>query len=88
MEKLIQEFRVIETDDGFRIELKGDKERMRSFVTRMDPRRRSGGRAAWGHGHRGRHGCGPKTFLGFGIPPWMYGDWYEEEDEEDVESEA
>jgi hypothetical protein len=26
MEKVINEFRVIETDDGFRIEIKGDKE--------------------------------------------------------------
>ena len=32
MEKIIQEFRIIETDDGFRIEIKGDKEYLRQFV--------------------------------------------------------
>ncbi|NDJ54007.1 MAG: hypothetical protein GYB68_13120, partial [Chloroflexi bacterium] len=30
-ERVIQEFRVIETEDGFRIEIKGDKEKMREM---------------------------------------------------------
>lgn len=32
MEKIISEWRVVETDDGFRIEIKGDKEAMREWV--------------------------------------------------------
>jgi hypothetical protein len=32
MDRIINEFRVIETDDGFRIEIKGDKERIKSFM--------------------------------------------------------
>lgn len=31
-EKVIHEYRVIETDDGFRIEIKGDKERIRKWI--------------------------------------------------------
>ena len=38
-EKVIYELRLIETEDGLRIEMKGDKERMRDF--------------ARGHGMRG-----------------------------------
>ena len=61
MEKVLQEFRIIETDDGFRIEIKGDKEELRDFVMSLDPRR-------WMHGdshsesHRGPHGWGPFPF--------------------------
>ncbi len=32
MEKVIREWRIVETDDGFRIEIKGDKETMRDWV--------------------------------------------------------
>ena len=32
MEKVINEFKVIETDDGFRIEIKGDKEAIRQML--------------------------------------------------------
>lgn len=38
MEKVIQEFRIIETDDGFRIEIKGDKDQLREWVMHLDPR--------------------------------------------------
>jgi len=31
-EKVIQEVRIVETDDGFRIEIKGDKERLRQMA--------------------------------------------------------
>lgn len=31
-EKVIHEYRIIETDDGFRIEIKGDKERIRKWI--------------------------------------------------------
>jgi hypothetical protein len=60
MEKVIQEFRVIETDDGFRIEIKGDKEQLREFVMSLDPRR-------WTH-HGGPEWKGP--FGGGGPRPW------------------
>lgn len=80
MEKVIQEFRVIETDDGFRIEIKGDKEKMKEFM-----------KGHWGRrGSRGRR-RGP---FGFGMGPmaWMHGapwrgPWDFEGDEEDGEAE-
>jgi hypothetical protein len=56
MEKIINEFRVIETDDGFRIEIKGDKEKIRSFISGF------GGPRRWRH-------WGPGGALHFG--PWM-----------------
>jgi hypothetical protein len=31
MDKTIQEFKLIETDDGYRIEIKGDKKLLKSF---------------------------------------------------------
>ncbi len=46
MEKVLQEFRLVETDDGFRIEIRGDKEALRSWLTGFGPwprRRRWGG---------------------------------------------
>lgn len=84
MEKVIQEFKVVETDDGFRIEIKGDKEKMREFVMGMDPRRwGESGFGPWG-GSRRRHRRvrGPWMFAGrmpFS-PPWMW--WCGEEEEE------
>ncbi|MBN1200726.1 MAG: hypothetical protein JXJ20_02605 [Anaerolineae bacterium] len=76
MEEVIREFRIIETDDGFRIEIKGDKEELRDFVMSLDPR-------YWMHGlhkgsRRGKEGfrAGPGAFFGFGPGPW---DWGEEE---------
>ena len=32
MEKVINEIRIVETDDGFRIEIKGDKEAIRQML--------------------------------------------------------
>lgn len=79
-EKVLQEFRIIETDDGFRIEIKGNKEELREFVMSLDPRQ-------WmRHGfHRGHHPhgrgfrFGPGGFFGFGGP---WGWWGEEGEEE------
>ena len=75
MEKVIQEFRIIETDDGFRIEIKGDKDQLREWVMNLDPRRWGSHRgpgwgfpffAPWmGRGKRG-HGFGPFSFGGWG----------------------
>ena len=36
MEKVVNELRVIETDDGFRIEVKGDKEQIKAFMSGFD----------------------------------------------------
>jgi len=56
MEKIISEYKVIETDDGFRIEIKGDKETLRKMFT-------GGPRHLRGKGPFGHHfPCGP----GFG----------------------
>ena len=63
MEKIINELRVIETDAGFRIEINGDKEQIKAFMSdfgkhkRWPPRR-----SRPGHGH-----WGPLTF-----GPWMW----------------
>ena len=90
MEKVIRELRIIETDDGYRIEVKGDKERMQSFMRGFRGR----------HGRRGRHG----PFRNFGMPwgafgfgggpgfwagfaPWDVDFVAENDDEEDEDSE-
>lgn len=84
MEKIISEFRVIETDDGFRIEIKGDKERMKSFMHGFGKHRR--GRRPFRRGMG--HACGP---FGFGPMMWAkfashWGEWdFEEEEEEETE---
>ena len=83
MENVISEFRVIETDDGFRIEIKGDKEKLRPFFTG------GFGPGRWGHRHgrRGPWGGGPGFRPGFmrwmmmGGPWW--GEWGEEPEEEE-----
>ena len=66
-EKTIHEMRIIETDDGFRIEIKGDKEAIKKM-----------GFGPFGHkGFRGaRFGHGPGMFRrhghAYGPPPWTY----------------
>jgi hypothetical protein len=80
MEKVIQEFRIIETDDGFRIEIKGDKEQLREFVMGFDPRR-------WmHHGPEGGPPFGPRMWRGRGRRggwgPFAWG-WGDEDDDED-----
>ncbi len=88
MEKIINEFRVIETDDGFRIEIKGDKEKIKSFMSGF------GGHRGRPHGRARRWGSqwGP---FGFAFGPWAWmkaaaccGEWAvgeEEEEEEEAE---
>jgi hypothetical protein len=66
MEKVINEFKVIETDDGFRIEIKGDKEAIRRMLSGFGPR-------FWRAPGRGfRFGFGPGFWGGFGgwCGPW------------------
>ena len=65
MEKLINEFKVIETDEGFRIEIKGDKEHMKAFMKEFSGHKNH---HHWGR-HRGRFGWGP---YGFPHAMWMH----------------
>jgi hypothetical protein len=73
MENVITEFKIIETEDGFRIEIKGDKEKLRPFITG------SGWPKEWRHRQHGRGpGFGRGPFR-FGFPPafWMgMGPWW------------
>jgi hypothetical protein len=86
MEKVIQEFRIIETDDGFRIEIKGDKEQLREWVMRLDPRHWGGPgpgmRFAFGP-HGMRHGRRGHRFGPFGFGAWS---WCDEDDEDEAEA--
>ena len=85
MEKVINEFRVIETDDGYRIEIKGDKERIKRMFGGFGGFR---GRKRW----KKRYRRGPFGF-GFGPMAWMHGDFFgdheseHEDEEEDKEKE-
>jgi hypothetical protein len=62
-EKVIQSFEIIETDEGFRIEMKGDKEMLRQMLFQQGRPFFGGmpfgrGRGFGGHnpfGHHGRH---------------------------------
>jgi hypothetical protein len=72
MEKIISEWRIVETDDGFRIEIKGDKEAMRGWLKH----RRHQGPMHWARGMR----FGPWGF-GFG----GHREWCCSEDEESEE---
>lgn len=81
-EKVIQEFKIIETDDGYRIEIKGDKEHLRKW---MEGKHRRRGPWKW-------RGFGP---FGFGMPgmyrrghhgPWDFDVEIEEVDEDESSS--
>ena len=87
-EKVIGEIRFVETDDGFRIEMKGDKERLKEMgwgPGMIGPRHRGmghGRKRFWremqrGHKHGPGHGCGPGPGMIGG--PWSW--WGREEDE-------
>ena len=89
MEKVINEFRVIETDDGFRIEIKGDKEKIKSFMSGF------GMPGVGGHAHRHHRGghrrAGRFGPFGHHFGPWMWmkagsccGDWSPDEDTEEA----
>jgi hypothetical protein len=80
MEKVINEFRVIETDDGFRIEIKGDKEAIRQMLGGFAGRHSFfGAKGPFGRGFR--FGCGPGFWGGFG--GWS-GSWEGREEEKNV----
>ncbi len=90
-EKVIHEVRVVETEDGFRIEIKGDKERLREmgFGKGMFPFAfgRMGHGGPFGrHEHHGPFGHHGHRGFPFGRGPW----WTESEHptEEKPESRA
>lgn len=92
-EKVIHEIRFIETDDGFRVEVKGDKERMRKmgFGPGMGFGAGMMGFAPWTrfwrrrHKHHGRHGHRHHKF-GHSFGPWAWSWWDDEFDvDEDFE---
>jgi hypothetical protein len=82
MEKVISEVKMIETDDGYRIEIKGDKEQIKASMKGFHRRRKRGRRGFPGMG-------GPCGHGGFGMHPFMmkmasgHGPWDFEDDEED-----
>jgi len=84
-EKVLHEVRFIETDDGFRIEVKGDKELIKKMgfgpgMMGFGPRHHFGGQ--WRrHRPHGRH---RKFIFGHGAGPWSWWDQWEDEPEEDV----
>ncbi len=87
-EKVIHEVRVVETEDGYRIEIKGDKERLREMFSGKGMFSGFGFGGPFRHGPFGGHGGpfrhGPFGRGRHGFPfgghrgPW----WYEEEETE------
>jgi len=59
MEKVVNELRVIETDDGYRIEIKGDKEKIKALMSDFGK-------------HQRRHHPGGRHWGGFPFGPWMW----------------
>ena len=70
MEKIIHEVKIIETDDGYRIEIKGDKARLKEMFERMP----FGFRGAWGGPWEGRRGRRRGWHRG-GFHYWERGPW-------------
>ena len=73
-EKVLSEMRFIETDDGYRIEIKGDKEKLKKmgFMHKGFGSCKFSGRGRgkfWGRGH------------GYGPPPWAW-EWEEMAEDE------
>ena len=69
MEKVIGEFKIVETEDGYRIEIKGDKERMKEIFSGLRWRK-----------FRSRHFHPFDFSRGFwgAMGPWCC--WWEEEE--------
>ena len=80
-DKVISEFKVVETEDGYRIEIKGDKEKLKKMFEH-------GPRGFFPGMRHGRHGFGPFGFRHHG--PWGHGPWgwWDEEDEGQPEKTA
>jgi len=76
-DKVISEFKVVETDDGYRIEIKGDKEKMKQWMEHRGGMGRHGG-FGFGPGRFMRHFFGMRHHGPWGRGPWGQG-WDEEE---------
>jgi hypothetical protein len=62
MEKVVSEWRVVETDDGYRVEVKGDKRALRHWAHSAPwQRMRRPGRFGFGPGHGFWRHCEPET---------------------------
>lgn len=84
MEKIISEWRVVETDDGFRIEIKGDKEALRGWLKHC----RHHGPMHGGPMHEGpMHWARGMRFGPWGAGFGGRGPWCCSEDEESEEEE-
>ena len=70
MEKVISEWRVVETDDGFRVEIKGDKEALRGWLKHCRHHGPMGG-----HAHGMRHGPRGMRFAMWGPGCGSHGPW-------------
>ena len=74
MEKVISEWRIVETDDGFRVEIKGDKEALRGWLKHH---RHQGPMRFARHMRFGPWGAG----FGFGHGDWCCSEGEEPEEE-------
>ena len=77
-DKILHEVRIVETEDGYRIEIKGDKERLKQMFDKGFPFGRMAGGFGGGfgpgrHGHHGPFGWGRRG-------PW--GGWGDDEQSE------
>ena len=88
-DKIIQEVRFLETDDGYRIEINGDKEQLRQMGIGpgmpflrglMGFGRRKGGKRHGPHRHHRHHGPG-RRHMRHRFGPWGR-NWWGEEDHE------
>ena len=80
MEKVINEFKIIELDDGFRIEIKGDKEEIRKMLKGFGPHSFFGHGGSFGNGFH--FGFRPGFWAGFG--GWSdFCDWLKDEKKRD-----
>jgi len=64
MEKIINEIKVIETEDGYRIEIKGNKEAIRRMLSGFGPLNFQGKGGPFSHG------------FSFGSWPGCWGGWW------------
>ncbi len=69
-DKVIHEFRLIETDDGYRIEIRGDKDWIRRHG--LIPCFPGQGRMKYHSGHRGHHHRHPRH----GAGGWLGNPWF------------
>jgi hypothetical protein len=66
MEEVIHELKIIETDDGYRIEIKGDKARIKQLFEHMPFGARGFRGGPWGWWAARRHGWHGPFGWGFG----------------------